>query len=275
MPFSKRIKSIPFFNYRRISRSIIHAPELTPEDVMLVSYPRSGNTWVRNIIAHILYDDLWNISLIDLNRLVPDIYKGIPKYFHYSTPRVIKSHQPFSFRHERTNCSLYQKNIYVIRHPYDVLRSFYHYQLHVWSDKWDIYHSIAQFAHIWVNGSFRFGSWQEHVLSWYAMKDEIEVLFIKYEDLQQELESTILKIATFLGKSLNNAKVSEIIEKSSRAAMKTAEKLGTPVNRDFQFIRQQGNRLDPSSDLTPDLKQLIANHSRIAMDLFGYNDDHP
>lgn len=40
--------------------------DLNPSDVFLVSYPRSGNTWARAIIANILYP---NESLDALNVL--------------------------------------------------------------------------------------------------------------------------------------------------------------------------------------------------------------
>ena len=74
-----------------------NVPKLKTDDVFLVSYPRSGNTWVKNIVAHILYPHERIYSLNYLARLVPEIHE-IDSDNEYSNPRVIKTHRSFPFR---------------------------------------------------------------------------------------------------------------------------------------------------------------------------------
>src|SRR4051812_9410315 len=72
--------------------------KITSDDMFLVSFPRSGNTWTRNLVAHILYPDEHIESFNQLQRFVPDIYGRLP-------PRkpdqrlVIKTHESYITRH--------------------------------------------------------------------------------------------------------------------------------------------------------------------------------
>src|SRR5450755_2504536 len=96
-----------------------HNLAIFPDDVFLVSYPRSGNTWTRFLIANLLYPDQ-RVTFANIERLIPDAEalssrykKGIP------SPRVIKSHQYFDHR--------YGKVLYIARDPRDMLLSYYHF----------------------------------------------------------------------------------------------------------------------------------------------------
>jgi hypothetical protein len=196
------------------------APELRPEDVMLVSYPRSGNTWVRVIIAYMLYDFERIKSLADINRLVPDIHRGIPRSNNYSNPRVIKTHRSFGFRHERHRLDLYSKNIYVVRHPIDVIRSYFSFQLKLWEVNET---SLDRFAIKVTNGAIG-PSWQSHVMSWKTMENELDILYVRYEDLVAEPLVEIQRIGSFLGRTLTERECEEINCKSSLENMRKLKK---------------------------------------------------
>ena len=56
----------------------------------------------------------------------------------------------------------------------------------------------------------------DHVLSWWAHKDDDNVLFLKFEDMKQEPLAAIERIATFLGyASLSQDVLRTIAEKTS------------------------------------------------------------
>lgn len=241
---------------------------------MLVSYPRSGNTWVRNIVAHLLYQHDRVRSLKDLDRLVPDIYVGIPDHNHYSNPRVIKTHRAFSLRHECSNKSLYRRNIYLVRHPFDVIRSLYHFQLHLWEESAIYEPSFERFVYKLVSGSYD-GSWQENVLSWKAMEGELEILFVRYEDLERDFRGQLIRLADFLGKTVSRQESEAIHGKCSLAAMRKMQRIGSLVRQDYPFVREDGARRQLQKDLTPKMKALIVERSRVAMELFEYRSDRP
>ena len=254
-------------------RGFLDAPELTPEDVFLISYPRSGNTWMRVIIAYLLYPHNEISSLESLNHLVPDIHVGIPRKNIYSQPRVIKSHRLFPVRHERESPELYNRNIYIVRHPFNVIRSYYHYMI---ANNWIGVEglSISKFASLVIQGAIIPGSWQEHVLSWYSMSDRLNNIFVRYEDLQKDTNHVIQKVANFLKKPINVNEADMIRQKSSREAMVSLENRGSLGNSDFKFVRRSGRKRLLAKDLSENSKKLIWEYSHIAMDLFGYNPEN-
>ena len=64
------------------------------DDIFLVSYPRSGNTWMRCLLANLLEpDQKWNIT--NLARVVPDIHEPWPQDWLPRRPRLLKSHLPY------------------------------------------------------------------------------------------------------------------------------------------------------------------------------------
>ena len=53
----------------------LHAPgrnlQVLPDDIFLVSYPKSGNTWTRFLIANLVYPEK-NPDFSNINVLIPD-----------------------------------------------------------------------------------------------------------------------------------------------------------------------------------------------------------
>ena len=95
------------------------ALQIFPDDVFLVSFPKSGNTWTRFLIANLAHPEQ-PASFANLYELVPDP-EGTPKriFDRIPRPRIIKSHECFDPRYPRV--------IYIVRDPRDVALSQYHY----------------------------------------------------------------------------------------------------------------------------------------------------
>src|ERR1035438_7495975 len=92
-----------------------------PDDTFLVSYPKSGNTWVRFLLANLIHPNE-TVGFANINRLLPApgvlskrFLKKLPR------PRIMKSHEPFDVR--------FRKVIYLVRDPRDVAVSEYHFDL--------------------------------------------------------------------------------------------------------------------------------------------------
>ncbi len=179
--------------------------QLRPNDVFLASFPRSGNTWVRVIIANILHPNRLLQSLSELDELTPDIHKGLPD--DAGGRRVIKTHRPFFLRHGRNEPRLYQRAIYIVRHPYNVARSLFHYLS--FQDKVESWEDVLS---VMILGNARWGSWQSNVLSWRSAGDEREVLMLRYEDLQGELDEGVRRIADFLGESVDDKLLEKVAQ---------------------------------------------------------------
>src|SRR5207253_5494584 len=92
-----------------------------PDDVFLVSYPRSGNTWTRFLIGNLLSINE-PVNFANIESKIPEIYNNPNrKLRRLPRPRIIKSHEVFDPR--------YKKVIYIVRDPRDVAVSYYHWKL--------------------------------------------------------------------------------------------------------------------------------------------------
>src|ERR671924_2206755 len=70
-------------------------------DVFLVSYPRSGNTWLRFLLANALRP-AEAATFATFGEVVPDIYDETDRELRRRpSPRVLKSHEPFDRRYRR------------------------------------------------------------------------------------------------------------------------------------------------------------------------------
>ena len=67
--------------------------EVRPDDTFIASFPRSGNTWVRFLIAGLRHPGQ-EISFRNIERYVPDIHKSRSSLQAMPPPRFIKSHTP-------------------------------------------------------------------------------------------------------------------------------------------------------------------------------------
>ena len=71
-----------------------------PTDVFLVSYPRSGNTWLRFLLANALRPE--QATFTTVGEVVPDIYDETDReLLRRPSPRILKSHEPFDPRYPR------------------------------------------------------------------------------------------------------------------------------------------------------------------------------
>ena len=68
--------------------------------------------------------------------------------------------------------------IYVARNPGDVLVSFFHFLPGMWGlEQNDI--TMHQFADsIFIKGAMQFGTIWDHIMSWYKVKDDSNVLWV-------------------------------------------------------------------------------------------------
>ena len=159
-----------------------------PWDITIVAWPKSGMTWLQNIVASIMYDAVgMNTPLSVVRELIQDVHEKT-RYMRHSERMFFKSHGlP---RDIDTKYALY-----LVRDGRDALLSYYHYlnnteQPH----KWDELVSKYQHGDIWP------GKWGDHVNSWRiysAVGVRIHVAFLRYEDLLGDDAVDAIKQALF------------------------------------------------------------------------------
>jgi Sulfotransferase domain len=215
-----------------------------PDDTFIVSYPRSGNTWTRFLVANLVHN-AEPVTFANIERIIPDceavssrFLKGTPR------PRIIKSHQYFDPR--------YRKVMYIVRDPRDVVLSYYDFSRkyrHI-EDTFP----LARFVSDFVAGrlsSFDWGTWRENVASWfYSRNGRPDFLLLRYEDMLENTPQELSRVAQFLGIQATPDRIGIAVERSSADKMRGMEKtqgdqwVATKNKRsDIPFVRTASHGL--------------------------------
>jgi|ERR1035438_1025427 hypothetical protein len=187
------------------------------DDIYLVSYPKSGNTWTRFLLANLVYAEK-NPDFSNINALLPDIEEMSKRDLERAQrPRILKSHQYFDPR--------YPKVIYVVRDPRDVVLSEYHFDIKRRAIAEDF--PRQEFVSRFVRGevSHANGTWAENVATWlYTRRGDPRFLLVRYEDLQTQALVEMGKIARFIGISADQERLALAVKQSAADRMRELEK---------------------------------------------------
>jgi hypothetical protein len=188
-----------------------------PDDTFIVSYPRSGNTWTRFLVANLVHPEQ-SVTFINIERLIPDCEAMSSRYVkRVARPRIIKSHEYFDPR--------YKKVIYIVRDPRDVALSYYDFSRkyrHI-EDSFPLTRFVSDFVAGRLS-SFDWGTWGENVSSWfYTRNGRPEFLLLRYEDMLSNTVGELDKVARFLGIESSRERLTAAVERSSADRMRSLE----------------------------------------------------
>lgn len=230
--------------------------KIEPTDLFVVSYPKSGNTWLRFIIANLISDEL--ITMKNLNDFVPGIHNFKDKINEMPHPRFIKSHFPY-FKN-------YPKTIYIYRDYRDVLVSYYHFQV----SQNHFEGSINDF--IKSNALNNFGSWSKHIKLALDFKknNPDKILLLSYENLLKTPDSEIEKIIAFCN-IIPQKSVTKVIDLCSFNSLQKNEKEHGKVfnNPNLTFFRK-GTSEQWKEELSPESIAKIVTENKNIFDQLGY-----
>jgi hypothetical protein len=218
----------------------LHRPRrslvILPDDTFLVSFPKSGNTWTRFLIANLMHPEE-PVGFENIHRLVPDPYATAKRDFDRMVrPRIIKSHECFEPR--------YPKVMYIVRDPRDVVISQYHY--HRKCKKIEDGYPMDKFVARFVTGdTCPHGSWGENVGTWLtARHNDSRFLLLRYEDMVADPRRELARVAAFMNLPADPERVSKAVERSSAEQMRKLEKtqadqcgLTKETRKDLSFVR--------------------------------------
>jgi len=243
---------------------------ILPDDIFLVSYPRSGNTWLRFLIANLL-DTHDAVTFLNIDRKVGDIYgRSQENLLRLPRPRILKSHEPFEPRYSRV--------LYIVRDPRDVAVSYYHWKMkrRVIADGYPIEQFVSHFLAAKFDPNL--GTWAQNVGTWLAARQNtVGFMLIRYEDLFENTLDQLRRIAQFLNCRFTEEQLSRAILLSTVERMQDLEKRqshlwvgGRGFRQDIMFVRK-GQTGSWQSELPPTSVLEIDRAWGAIMKSLGYN----
>ena len=207
--------------------------KLFPDDTMLVSYPRSGNTWTRFLVANLVFPDR-EVSFANIESLIPDTSSQSSRALKRTPrPRFIKTHEYFDHRYPRT--------IYIVRDPRDVALSYYDFQ-RKYRQIEDGY-PLERYVDDFVSGrlvSAPWGTWAENVGSWiHTRSGHPGFLVLRYEDMLADTLGQLSRVADFLRLPPDAQRLQRAVELSSADRMRKLEQ-----QQQDQWIATRNRRKD-------------------------------
>ena len=220
--------------------------------IWLASYPKSGNTLLRSILATYFFsnDGVFNFkhlykigqfpSLIHFERLGLDISDGDQIYKNIIKAQELINSNSKDLKFFKTHSALAKINdndftdfkntlgaIYVVRDPRNVVTSFaHHYQVDIdEATRCLMNEKFWNYKNEKVPKTF-LSSWSQNYNSWKNLKEK--TYFIKYEDLIKNKKAVIIKVFNFFNSlgikiELDMIKLNKIIKSTEFEKMKDLE----------------------------------------------------
>jgi hypothetical protein len=188
----------------------------SPDDIFIVTYPKSGTTWLQMIVYQLTSDGAMDFAHIDEISPFLEITmmpRGVQISDLLATPRVVKSHLNYDQIPKGPG-----RYIYGVRNGLDVVVSYHHHARN-WLAPLSRT-SMGEFFGLFMAGEVPYGSWFEHAAGWLRNKDRLNVLVVTYEELSANLEAGVKRIADFLGITIDPAAMPRILERCSFAFMR-------------------------------------------------------
>ncbi|XP_066229974.1 sulfotransferase 2A1 [Saccopteryx leptura] len=190
------------------------------EDVLTVSFPKSGTNWLIEMLCLIYSkgDPTWvqSVPIWERSPWLENTH-GYNTLKDKDGPRLITSHLPIHLFPKSVFKSK-TKVIYLIRNPRDILVSGYFFW--IISNFVKKPESLEQYFEWFIQGNVAFGSWFDHTRGWMSMREKENFLIVSYEELKQDTRSTVQKICRFLGKKLEPEELNSLLKYSSFQVMK-------------------------------------------------------
>ncbi|HEX6287721.1 MAG TPA: sulfotransferase domain-containing protein [Herpetosiphonaceae bacterium] len=207
---------------RRIKQRAFQSYQPTKRDLFVCTYSKSGTNWMMQIayqIAHHGHGDYEHIhdvvpwpdapmpSIVTLDD--DATYRGAP-----TGMRVIKTH----LESEYVPYSPEAGYIVVVRDPKEIFVSSYFFSSGMFSDS--VMVPVDEWHAMFLSDKFPYGSWSEHLASYWPWRSRDNVLFFTFAEMKQDLPGVVRRVAEFMDVALSEEELALVVEKSEFSYMK-------------------------------------------------------
>jgi tetratricopeptide (TPR) repeat protein len=203
-----REKITPNNSIKEQKSSIWLPKRIYPDDVFIVSYPKSGNTWLRFLLANLVKLPGEEIDFHTVHKYIPEVGEEEGDSVKLIRPRMMKSHA--------CRMTEYPRVVYLIRDGRDVYVSYYFHRIKQLSPDTTFRKFIERQDHYP-------STWGEHIKSWLFCGCISNLLIVRYEDLFSDILNQLKRIVGFIGIELTEKQLKIAIENSKFENMRRVE----------------------------------------------------
>lgn len=200
------------------------------DDVWVCSFPRSGTTLTQEMTYTIMTLDFKKATTVNLDDRFPMIETKVPGTRYYrgvkhldnlptDKPRFIKSHLHYFLLPDDVTKRKKGKIIYIYRNPKASVLSLYKVlkYLHLPPAP-----SLREYFELFLKGNegVLAGPWGRHVREFWEHRNDENILFLQFEKVIKDRRGTIKKIADFLGRSLTEKDLDNVMKHTSLENMR-------------------------------------------------------
>ncbi|XP_031452698.1 sulfotransferase 1 family member D1-like isoform X2 [Phasianus colchicus] len=256
-----RLHDIPLYKSFVAGWPQVEAFQARHDDLLIATYPKSGTTWLSEILDAIYHDgdlekcrrDAIYNRVPFLEMKAPGMLSGVEQLEKTPSPRLVKTHLPVHLlpaSFQEKDC----KVIYMARNAKDVVVSYYYfYQMaKIHPDPG----TLSEFLQAFMDGKVAYGSWYKHVKGWWEKRHEKRLLYLFYEDMKKDPWREVQKILQFLGKEVAEETVARIFHHTSFQEMKKNPTANyetmptTPMDHSLSPFMQKGISSDWANHFT-------------------------
>ncbi|XP_047120422.1 luciferin sulfotransferase-like [Schistocerca piceifrons] len=224
---------------------------VTDGDIWVISQPKSGTTWTQEMSWLLGHNcDFETAKKVPLDFRMPHIehqvivrseegVNPLQQLLDMPAPRYIKCHLPTELLPQQI-WKTKAKIIYVARDPKDVAVSYYHYMRTCYGYSG----SIDDFLEAFLDESLPYGPYWAHILGYWKLRDQPNVLFTTYEEMKRDLPAAVRRCARFMSTDVSEDLLQKLVDHLSFDNMKT----NPAVNKEgYVAAVRKGMGLDPNA----------------------------
>ena len=240
--------------------------------IWLTSYPKSGNTWVRSMVAALMYTDdgIFNFELLKKIKQFPDKahfktftddfgnFNEIKKHWINAQDLINLDNEIKFLKTHHINCKVNndsftnKKNtlatIYIVRDPRNLVKSISNHYSKTLEESKEFLFTPKLIGGYKKNGDLikdslkdLLGTWNEHYKFW--KNNNKDFLLIKYEDLIKDTKFELIRIINFIKNytevQTNEKKNENIIKTTNFKYLKNLEEKGYFNENAYETINKK------------------------------------
>ena len=222
--------------------------------IWLASYPKSGNTFLRSLLASYFYSEDGDFEFEQLKKIeqfpvnenfekiginISDKFE-VAKNYIKAQEEINKTKKLSFWKTHSSFCKLYNKYnfsdlknslgvIYIVRDPRNVVSSFARHNSKSINETVELLTNDLATGNEKNEVEVYLGSWNFNYNSWKVFKNSNRYLLIRYEDLVSDTENVYIKILRFINdlsklkSPININKIRKVVKSTTFSRMKKLE----------------------------------------------------